>query len=114
MSSPCTLAVLSLLLAACTSRPTDVGANPLEGVELSARSDTAFEGHVAEVIVAGPYRYVLVDVDGGGRQWVATLALREAPEGLVRVRPIASRDQFRSPRLGRTFDHLVFGIVEAR
>lgn len=77
--------------------------------------ELAFAGVVREARGAGAYVYLLVADDLGGQRWVATHArIGAEPGAAVDVRTFAVRTDFRSPRLDRTFDRLLFGIVTRR
>ena len=77
--------------------------------------EQAFSGVVREVRPAGSYVYLAVETASGASRWVATHAKATVPEGSeVDVRSFAARTDFESPRLGRTFDRLLFGIVTRR
>ena len=62
---------------------------------------------------AGSYAYLRVRSDAGER-WVATLAATRPEASRVTVRVIGEADHFHSPRLGRDFTALAFGLVRAR
>ena len=77
--------------------------------------ELAFSGVVREVRPAGSYVYLAVENASGASRWVATHARAAVPAGAeVDVRSFAARTDFESPRLGRTFDRLLFGIVTRR
>ncbi len=77
--------------------------------------ELAFSGIVREVKPAGSYVYLAVETAAGASRWVATHAKAASPIGSeVDVRSFAARSDFASPRLGRTFDRLLFGIVTRR
>ncbi len=81
----------------------------------AAPAELAFTGIVQEVRPAGSYVYLAVESAPGRSHWVATHAKSSAPTGShVDVRSFAARNDFESPRLGRTFDRLLFGIVTRR
>lgn len=79
-----------------------------------AAAKRAFPAVVVTVLQVPSYTYVLVEDEGGARAWVATLKSRDLAEGArVRVQAFAERTGFRSRRLGRTFERLLFGRVAA-
>lgn len=71
-------------------------------------------GTVVERLGAGPYTYLRVESAGGASSWVVTLGGGSQLGADVRVRSMGTKDDFRSARLGRTFDRLTFGIVTTR
>jgi hypothetical protein len=73
--------------------------------------DPVFAGVVLENIRTGSYAYMNVRTAGGAERWVVTLGGGEPTGSQVEVRAFGVRHGFRSKRLDRTFDHLVFGIV---
>lgn len=99
-----------LLLAGCqTSEPSSRQAGPPAMEPASG----ALAGRVTDRLEAGSYTYVLVDDGDGVATWVVTLGDAEPVGARVRVTRFGTRDGFRSARLDRTFEHLVFGIVRA-
>jgi hypothetical protein len=101
-----TFIACALLVGACNAaEPSGDGPPAMEPASGS------LAGRIAERLDAGSYTYVLVDEGAGDRTWVVTLG-GAAPVGArVRVTRFGAGRGFRSARLGRTFDHLVFGIV---
>jgi hypothetical protein len=87
---------------------------PLSGYAFPASQRSLFEGRVLERVRASSYSYLLIERDNGERTWVVTLAssagARSSTEK-VRVLAIGYAQQFRSKRLGRTFDGLYFAVV---
>ena len=75
--------------------------------------DAAFTGKVTERLPAGSYCYLQVQTQGGDEHWVATVGKGHAIGTAVRVKSMGVREDFRSRRLMRTFDRLLFGIVRA-
>ncbi len=76
--------------------------------------DGDFAGEIRERVDAGSYTYMLVTTDAGAREWVVTLGAG-APVGTrVDIVNMGVRSDFRSRRLARTFDRLVFAIVRER
>ncbi len=103
---------------------TSKAASPVEAQRLSPfaalpepplAEELAFSGVVREVVPAGSYVYLAVTSESGAPRWIATHAKGSLPAGsTVEVRSFAARNEFESPRLGRTFDRLLFGIVTRR
>ena len=85
--------------------------NPLSSVEPPLADERGWRGRVEEVLSAGGYRYLRVRSEDDVDWWVVTLASRYREGELVDVKNMGTRSNFRSKRLGRTFDRLVFGIV---
>ena len=84
--------------------------------EAPAPEELAFVGELREVQRAGSYSYLLVVPSHGllGPRWVATASQQTPPIGSqVSVRAFAVRTAFESPRLKRSFDRLLFGLVAA-
>jgi hypothetical protein len=75
---------------------------------------SSFSGRVEQRLRAGSYSYLLVRADAGRVHWVVTLGDGVAAGLEVDVRSFGARDQFRSRRLGRTFEHLLFAMVSRR
>ena len=88
-------------------KETRAASNPFAANAIAPADQFVFEGEVEERLVAGPYVYQRV----AGR-WVVSMAIT-TPEGRgrVRVTAVGHADAFDSPRLGRRFDHLIFGMV---
>ena len=73
--------------------------------------DAAFTGEVVERLPAGSYCYLQVQTDNGRSHWVATVGKGHPIGTAVRVKSMGVREAFRSRRLERTFERLLFGIV---
>ena len=76
--------------------------------------DGNFAGEIRERVGAGSYTYLLVSTADGGREWVVTLGGGVPVGSRVDVINMGVRHDFRSRRLARTFDRLVFAIVRER
>jgi len=101
----------SAVVAAAEAKPPAAAPptpNPFAVHTLSPTDQFVFEGRVEERLEAGPYVYQRVD----GR-WVVSLALTTPHASRVRVTAVGQAERFVSPRLGRTFDSLVFGMVRS-
>ena len=97
-------------LGACAKE--DNGSGPPAMDELDV--ERVFAGQVLQRIRTGSYAYLEVRIPSGEKRWVVTLG-QGAPTGSeVEVRAFGVRHDFESKRLGRTFEHLVFGMVHTR
>ena len=112
------LLVLALALGGCEPRsdsapPAAARASrtPLDNLEPPAAGQDRFVGVVEQRLEAGAYSYLAVRSDGELR-WVATMGEGRPVGSPITVRSFGTRTNFRSPRLHRTFDEVVFGIVE--
>lgn len=113
--------VVALTLAACEPTPTVTivrvdnapAANPLADLQTGDSGDLRFGGRVEESLCAGPYTYLAVRDDVGALRWVATMGAGPPIGAAVEVNGVGLRTRFRSARLGRSFDALVFGPVTA-
>jgi hypothetical protein len=86
--------------------------NPLRSVDQPQADDERLRGRVAEVARAGSYTYLRVMCEGdAGARWVVTLGRGAEVGDHVAVHNMGTKTNFRSKRLNRTFDELVFGIV---
>ena len=104
--------IIAALLAALCSLSLDAGAgvrqSPLAG--LQARS-SSLDGSVAERLSAGSYTYLRIVDFAGVSSWIVTVG-RGLPVGSrAHVASFGAREDFRSARLQRTFEHLDFGWV---
>lgn len=97
-------------VARAEAEPANPG-SPLLSADPPPEGETEFEGVVEQVLPAGGYTYLAVTLPDGSRRWVATMGDGEPLGAHVHVRSMAVKRDFRSRRLTRTFDHLVFGIV---
>jgi hypothetical protein len=92
--------------------PAPTGAsNPLRSVERPAAGDGRLQGRVEEIARAGSYSYLRVAFSGVDSRWVVTLGSSVEVGDRVSVRTIGTKRNFRSRRLGRTFDELLFAVV---
>jgi hypothetical protein len=86
--------------------------NPLLSLVRDDSDREALVGRVEERLRAGSYAYHAVRLErDGNQQWAVTLGPGLPVGTRVRVRSFGHRDAFHSPRLGRTFSNLMFGIV---
>ncbi len=86
--------------------------NPMIGLA-PADDTTPFVATVAERVRAGGYAYLRLSTEDGDERWLATMGAGLPTGAGVTVTPFGSRDNFHSRRTGMTFDHLLFGKVEA-
>ncbi len=84
--------------------------NPFASVERPWPGDERLRGRVIEVLPAGGYTYFALEA-GDGPRWVVTATDGVAPGAHVEVKNMGTRRAFRSKRLGRSFEALVFGSV---
>jgi len=116
----CAAILCCALLTACGAKPnaTDAPAaatssNPFAANALQKGQRFSFDARVEERVPAGGYLYLRVRDQAGAPHWVATLRAL-APEGdAVRVMVMARAESFRSPRLGREFNPLLFVALSA-
>lgn len=85
--------------------------NPMGTLSRTEIDLTPVTGLVEERLPAGSYTYLAVRGDDGGLTWAVTLGKGEPAGARVKVRSMGRRTNFRSNRLQRTFDELVFGLV---
>jgi hypothetical protein len=103
------ICMLAASLGACATQ-TDESPKGPPAME-APDAESSFGGQVLQRIRTGSYAYLEVRTASGEQRWVVTLG-EGAPEGSeVEVRAFGVRHDFKSRRLDRTFDHLVFGIV---
>jgi hypothetical protein len=93
-----------------------VSKNPFAEIERPRAGDERFTGKVVELRAAGPYTYASIDVGQPGTEsrlrWVVMLRAGAIARGdRVVVKSFGTQREFRSRRLGMTFDELVFGVV---
>lgn len=111
----------ALALVGCSEAPLEDAAdhaaavavtkNPLTEVEPVRPGDERVRGQVAEALRAGSYTYLSIASDDGTTRWVVTMKRGISPGARVEVTNMGTRRDFRSKKLGRTFDELVFGVV---
>ena len=101
---------LVLVLCAC-SEPTESAGPPSGGppFEVGERVEEAAE--VVEVLQAGSYTYIRYKTAADELRWLATLRTEARAGEAVQVVRYASRQDFRSRRLGRDFPLLHFGRI---
>jgi hypothetical protein len=113
-------ALFAVLLAGCDVELPEEGAvvaaeavaeNPLLSVERPHASEKRFGGLVKEALPAGGYTYLRIACDDAVDRWVVTMTRQIEQGARVDVRNMGVRRDFRSKRLDRTFDEVVFGIV---
>lgn len=107
-----TLFAVLALSPAAPSAPAPRAAAP--GMPAIARAAGGYDGVVVEVLPAASYTYLRVRRADGGEAWAVTLKQARAAGDRVHVRRFGTKDDFRSPRLGRTFDHLDFAVVTSQ
>lgn len=104
------LLTASALLGAGISRWAEPAAHPFAQHALDRTLWSALTGTVQERIPAGPYTYLRVR-SAEHDVWVVGLTAGSPRSDAVRVTVVGRADAFRSRRLQRTFDELLFGIV---
>jgi len=82
-------------------------ASPMGGLQAPSAAEKELEGTVTERLAAGRYSYLRLDGDA----WIATSGDPAQVGQRVHVQSFGTREDFESPRLGRRFDRVVFGIV---
>lgn len=85
--------------------------NPLATLVPEAPSARPIAGRVVQRLNVSSYTYLEIEAADGARVWVVMLGAGPEEGARVRVRSMGRRKRFESPRLGRTFPELVFGIV---
>lgn len=105
---------IGLLFCAFAGGTSQLAASPAGEQPTMDPASGSLNGRVTERLDAGSYTYVLVDDGEGDPTWVVTLGGAEPVGTPVKVTRFGVRDDFRSARLERTFDHLVFGIVRRK
>jgi hypothetical protein len=93
---------------------TVVRGNPLLDLERPRGGEERLVGRIVELERAGAYTYASVDAGDGAPRWVVMLRSGSLGAGdRVVVKNLGTRRDFRSRRLGRSFDELMFGVVRA-
>ncbi len=83
--------------------------HPFAAHALAPSEQFSFDGTVEDRLEAGPYVYQRV-----AGTWVVSLTLTTPRDARrVRVTAVGRAERFESPRLHRTFDALVFGMVRS-
>ncbi len=88
---------------------------PPQGMMTAGSADgakTVHEGDVIERIHVPNYTYLRLRVAGGGETWAAIPKTEIEVGAHVRVIESLVMRKFTSPSLGRTFDSVVFGVLE--
>jgi hypothetical protein len=85
--------------------------NPFADVDPPREGDEKLHGRIVEVLRAGSYTYASIQPDEGDARWVVTMRRGLSAGQEVDVKNMGTQRAFRSKRLGRTFDELIFGIV---
>jgi hypothetical protein len=85
--------------------------NPFAEVDPPREGDEKLHGRIVEILRAGSYTYAAVQPDEGEARWVVTMRRGLSAGQEVDVKNMGTQRAFRSKRLGRTFDELIFGIV---
>ena len=121
MHPPLTLPALALVLATMGLATAHVVAlahdtapppHPFARAQLAREDRFVLEGDVVERLDAGNYRYLRVRTEDGDR-WVVSLALTTPDAPRVRVTALGRAVDFRSERLSRRFDELLFAVVRS-
>lgn len=94
--------------AAPAAPPVTGTSSPIGQLQPPTAADRQIEGVVAERLAAGRYSYLRVD-----DVWIATTDDLARVGDRVRVQGFGARTDFESPRLGRRFDRVVFGLVQS-
>jgi len=119
-SSPTALPIwiTALVLGACkgvappppapvTTQAVPSTTSPMGGLVAPTTDEKSLAGVVTERLAAGSYSYLRLD----GGDWIATTGDPAQVGQRVQVQSFGTREDFESPRLGRRFDRVVFGIV---
>ena len=85
--------------------------NPFASVERPRPEEVALRGRVQEVARAGSYTYLRVTCDDAVERWVVTMRRGFSVGAQVDIKNMGMRRDFRSNKLGRTFDELIFAVV---
>lgn len=85
--------------------------NPFAEVDPPRAGDEKLHGRIVEILRAGSYTYASVQPDEGEARWVVTLRRGLSTGQEVDVKNMGTQRAFRSKRLGRTFDELIFGVI---
>jgi hypothetical protein len=96
--------VLEVTLAACSKSP--------PSPTTVAGTDTTVTGTVVERLDGPPYSYLRLSTDKG-EVWAAVPMDAVQKGGKVTVRHGAALKNFRAPKLGRTFEVVVFGTMDS-
>lgn len=87
--------------------------NPLASLISERPGAAPLTGTILQALRAGSYTYLQVQPRSAADEplWVVVLGAGAAPGESVRVRSLGRKTNFHSPRLGRSFPELVFGVV---
>ena len=91
----------------------DVGGAPATSIPFEIGETQRLVGEVVKVEQAGPYTYISYVPRDEKRRWLATLKTNVAIGSSVEVLQYAQAQQFKSKRLGRTFQTLGFGSISS-
>lgn len=85
----------------------------LSGLAVAAPANTqnALSGKVKETLNSGGYTYVLIAAKEGDR-WAAIVQTELQKGAKIAVQQETVMENFESKTLGRTFDRIVFGVLE--
>ncbi len=87
------------------------GQQPLSATQraaLDAAKNLPKQGRVLEMMHAGGYTYMNIDVGGGRPVWIAATMMRVKPQQVVRWGDAAMMRNFNSKTLHRTFEEIQF------
>lgn len=79
----------------------------------SLAEPVVMRGRVAERLDAGRYGYLRIAVSGSPDRWLVAVKPKARAGDEVVARGVALARDFESRRLGRTFEELYFGSVQA-
>ena len=109
------LVVTSLLgVALCASLPAcdsaSAAVNPLADIIMAERGER-LQGQPVEIVRAGSYTYIDLELSDGQRRWVVLLGKPTlGPDESLAIKVMGTRSEFRSNKLDRVFDELTFGF----
>jgi hypothetical protein len=112
----------AVVLGGCSTDPRDAAIveeaaavvaakNPFAEAAPPRAGDEKLRGRIVELLRAGSYTYASVAAADGTTRWVVTMKRGLSLGDEVEVKNMGTQRGFRSKRLGRTFDELVFGVV---
>lgn len=115
MRTPLLLIALIALIGLATLRYTsaEISALPTSPLAAATRiAPTALSGRAGEVIKAGSYTYIALEVEGAAAPtWVVVMGHSPARGQLLHLTAWATYDRFDSPRLDRTFAPLTLATM---
>jgi hypothetical protein len=94
------------------SRPATMG--PLGGGAATGGSGTVHAGRIAETIQVPNYTYIRLTTADGNDLWTAVPSTEVSAGQEVRVVESLVMTEFTSRTLSRTFDRIVFGVLEGQ